>query len=308
MPIGVDVGHVKAAIKEPNYLPINKIYLIHSPNDPKWEPKKCKHCGKELFKDEQPLKDIAVQLKKDLEKIGHTVILRELSPTGAFEMEPVLNEIRKIESQEHGDDPNPYQDIVVNVTGGTNIMAVASMWAAGSLKLESYYVLREDLNPGLKSYLIKIPTPQFGRVMVSANNRDHQHILYVLSKQTFDWEGIPEPSKERVKVFQNIKNSDWNAKETRKGVATLKDLLEIIGEPYMGKDGKKKYKVSPRTTQNRLDLMEADGLLDIKYNIPRHSVRGKEYPRHEYFIDQRAVLVSISSMGKSALIGYKPTK
>ena len=67
--------------------------------------------------------------------------------------------------------------------------------------------------------------------------------------------------------------------------------------------------MSPRTTQNRLDLMEADGLLDQKYNIPKHSVKGgKEYPRHEYFIDQRAVLVSISSMGKSALIGYKPTK
>ena len=66
--------------------------------------------------------------------------------------------------------------------------------------------------------------------------------------------------------------------------------------------------MSPQTTRNRLDLMEADGLLDIKYNIPRHSVRGKEYPRHEYFIDQREELVTISPMGKSALIGYKPTK
>ena len=100
MPIGVDVGHVMAAINEPKYLPIEKIYLIHSPNDPKWEPKKCEHCGEELFKDEQPLKDIAVGLKKDLEKIGHTVILRELSPTGAFEMNPILNEITKIERKE----------------------------------------------------------------------------------------------------------------------------------------------------------------------------------------------------------------
>ena len=298
MPIGVDVGHVKTAIREPRYWPIRKIYLIHSPDNSR-----------------DKLKQIAVKLKKDLEKSSDLqgkkfpVILRELSPTGAFEMEPVLNEIRKIESQEHGDELNPYQDMVVNVTGGTNIMAVASMWAAGSLKLDSYYVLREDLNPGLKSYLVPIATPKYNRFSVSANNPDHQQILDVLSKQTFDWEGIPETSKEPVEVGQSIKNSDWNAKETRKGVATLKDLLEIIGEPYMDKDGKKKYKVSPSTTQNRLDLMQADGLLDQKNNIPKHSVKGgKEYPRHEYFIDQRAVLVSISSMGKSALIGYKPTK
>ena len=300
MPIGVDVGHVKAAIKEPNYLPINKIYLIHSPNDPKWEPKKCKHCGKELFKDEQPLKDIAVQLKKDLEKIGHTVILRELSPTGAFEMHPILDEITKIERKEHGDDPNPLNDIVVNVTGGTNIMAVASMWAAGSLKLDSYYILREDKNPGLKSYLVPIATPKYNRFSVSANNPDHQQILDVLSKQTFDWGGIPETSKEPVEVDQSIKNSDWNAEETRKGVATLKDLKEII---------ETKYKVSKQTTRNRLDQMETDGLVSIKHNVPRHSVRGtEEYPRHEYFIDQKEQLVSITAMGKSALLGYKPTK
>ena len=300
MPIGIDVGHVKAAIKEPNYLPINKIYLIHSPNDPKWKPKKCKHCGKKLLEDEQPLKDIAVQLKKDLEKIGHTVILRELSPTGAFEIHPILNEITKIERKEHGDDPNPVNDIVVNVTGGTNIMAVASMWAAGSLKLDSYYVLREDLNPGLKSYLVPIATPKYNRFSVSANNPDHQQILDVLSKQTFDWEGIPETSKEPVEVNQNIKNSDWNAKETRKGVATLKDLKEII---------ETKYKVSKQTTRNRLDQMEADGLVSIKHNVPKHSVKGGvEYPRHEYFIDQKEQLVSITAMGKSALLGYKPTK
>ena len=289
MPIGVDVGHVKTAIREPRYWPIRKIYLIHSPDNSR-----------------DKLKQIAVTLKKDLEKIGDLqgkkfpVILRELSPTGAFEMEPVLNEIRKIESQEHGGEPNPYQDIVVNVTGGTNIMAVASMWAAGSLKLESYYVLREDLNPGLKSYLVEIPTPKLPRYSVSANNPDHQQILNVLSKQTFDWEGIPETSKEPVEVDQSIKNSDWNAQERRFGVATLKNLKEII---------KTKYKVSPNTTRNRLDQMEADGLVSIKHNVPRHSIRGtEEYPRHEYFIDQKEQLVSITAMGKSALLGYKPTK
>ena len=286
MPIGVDVGHVKTAIREPRYWPIRKIYLIHSPDNSR-----------------DKLKQIAVKLKKDLEKSSDLqgkkfpVILRELSPTGAFEMEPVLNEIRKIESQEHGDEPNPYQDIVVNVTGGTNIMAVASMWAAGSLKLESYYVLREDLNPGLKSYLVPIATPKYNRYSVSANNPDHQQILDVLSKQTFDWEGIPETSKEPVEVDQSIKNSDWNAKETRKGVAILKDLKEII---------KTKHKVSPNTTRNRLDAMERDGLVSIKHNVPRHSIRGTpEYPRHEYFIDQKEPLVSITAMGKSALLGYK---
>ena len=113
MPIGKEIEHVKTAIQEPNYLPINKIYLIHSPDN-----------------SVDPLKQIAVDLKKNLEKIGHTVILRELSPTGAFEMHPILDEITKIERKEHGDDPNPLNDIVVNVTGGTNMMAVASMWAA----------------------------------------------------------------------------------------------------------------------------------------------------------------------------------
>ena len=93
-------------------------------------------------------------------------------------------------------------------------MAVASMWAAGSLKLESYYVLREDLNPGLKSYLVEIATPKFTRFSVSAKNPDHQEILNVLNEETFSWEGLPEskPGKEPVNIDEKIKNSDLQMK------------------------------------------------------------------------------------------------
>ena len=51
MPIGVEVGHVKTAIKDKGkFQPIQKIYLLHSPDNA-----------------QHPLKKIAVKLKKELQ-------------------------------------------------------------------------------------------------------------------------------------------------------------------------------------------------------------------------------------------------
>ena len=63
MPIGIDVNHVITAVNDRKFKPIQKIYLLHSPDDPTTK---------------QPLKTIAVKLKKDLERMNHTVILKQI--------------------------------------------------------------------------------------------------------------------------------------------------------------------------------------------------------------------------------------
>ena len=293
MPIGVVIEHVLTAINEPKFKPIKKIYLLHSPNDPKWKPKKCEKCGVKLFKDEKPLKDTAEDLKKRL-VAGDAlpdyaeVILREID---AFKMSSILNEISKIVREEHSDDPNPLNDIVVNVTGGTNMMAVASMWAAGANKISAYYILNSKLNPGLSTYLIEIETPRYKDMLKT--NSEHKDILRVLKKRSFHWVGIAQAKgKENVEVHQSIRNSNWNVEETREGVTTLSNLIVEM----------KKKGVPAQTTRNRVTDMVERGLV-TKDDYPKRSVRGgPEYPRIVYFIDGREKLISITDAGYSILI------
>ena len=277
MAIGKDTEHVITAINDRKFKPIKKIYLLHSPDNPTLK-----------------LKKIAMSLKKKLEKVKMDVKLVEIN---AFEMSSILNEITRIVQTEHGDNPNPLNDIVVNVTGGTNIMAVASMWAAGSHKLSSYYVLNNKFQKNLKSYLVEIATPKYKNLL--EDNEKHQRILHVLNKQTFHWPGIPETSEVKMDVKEDIRNSDWTNEQTRKGVATLTRLkgeMEKLGVP-------------PNTTKSRLERMVESGVVMIKHDVPMRSTRGSvDYQRHVYFIDQKAQLVSITDAGKSALIGYKPKK
>ena len=80
-------------------------------------------------------------------------------------MSSILNEITRVVQTEHGDNPNPFNDIVVNVTGGTNMMAVASMWAAGAHRLSAYYVLNNKFQKNLNSYLVEIPTPKYRNLL-----------------------------------------------------------------------------------------------------------------------------------------------
>ena len=291
MPIGIDISHVITAVRELKFRPIKKIYLLHSPNKPNWKPKKCEKCGVKLFKDEKPLKDTAEDLKKRLVPglpDYAEVILREID---AFKMGSILNEISKIVREEHGDDPTPLNDIVVNVTGGTNMMAVASMWAAGANKISAYYILNNKLNPDLSTYLIEIETPRYKDMLKT--NSEHNDILRVLKKQSFHWVGIAQAEgKEKVEVHQNIRNSNWNEEETRKRATTLSNLMVEMEEKG----------VPAQTSRNRVTAMMERGLV-TKDDCPKRSVRGSpEYRRIVYFIDGREKLVSITDAGNSILI------
>jgi len=274
MPIGIDVNHVITAVNDRKFKPIQKIYLLHSPDDPTTK---------------QPLKTIAVKLKKDLERMNHTVILKQIE---AFKMRNMLDTIARIVKAE-SENVNSIKDIVVNVTGGTNMMAVASMWAAGANRISAYYVLDNRHNPNLESYLTEIDTPSYGRMLEIKLN--HQEMLYILNKQTFHWDGISD-SAEQNNISEDMSNSDWHDRQTRKGVTTLNDFKKVM----------KKHGVQPNTTRGRLIQMEDSSLVKIEHNVPRRSRRGSvEYSRDVYFIDQRAQLVSITDAGKSALIGYE---
>ena len=215
------------------------------------------------------------------------VILREID---AFKMGSILNEISKIVRTEHRDDPNPVNNIVVNVTGGTNMMAVASMWAAGANKISAYYILNDKFNPGLPTYLTEIGTPQYKNMLKT--NSEHKAILDVLKKQTFHWAGITKAvGRQRVVVQSNIRNSEWNVEETRKGCCTLSVLKDLM---Y------KKEGVPRNTTANRVKAMAERTLVKSEHNCPKRSSRGSpEYPSINYFIDKREKLVSITAVGKS---------
>ena len=275
MPIGIEVGHVKTAINDRAFQPIQKIYLLHSPDNA-----------------DQPLKKIAVKLKKELRALNHIV---RLEPIDAFNLGSVRDKIRHIVNVEY-ENVNSIKNIVVNVTGGTNMMAVASMWAAGINRISAYYVLDNRHNPNLESYLVEIDTPMYKNMLETKPK--HQEMLYILNKQTFSWDGIIQRNNRRINVSEDMRNSNWHDGQVRKGVTTLKHFKD-----EMLKLGKPKT-----TTKGRLEQMKEFGFVKIERNVPKCSTRGAgRYERDEYFIDQREELVSITDAGKSELIGYEPT-
>ena len=146
-----------------------------------------------------------MKLKKELQALNHIVKLEQID---AFNLSSVRDKIRHIVNVED-ENVNSIKNIVVNVTGGTNMMAVASMWAAGANKISAYYILNNKLNPDLSTYLIEIETPRYKDMLKT--NSEHKDILRVLKKQSFHWVGIAQAEgKEKVEVHQNIRNSNWN--------------------------------------------------------------------------------------------------
>ncbi len=114
---------------------ITKLYLLHSPNDERF-----------------PFEDFTKDLKKRLESVKFGDV--ELYKIDAFEMQSVIDAILAIAEREED------QEIFVNVTGGTNLMAAAASIAAYSLGAKGYYVLDEGkLIPDQKTPIVELPMP-----------------------------------------------------------------------------------------------------------------------------------------------------
>ena len=151
MLIGENITHVKMALQDSNDVctKVKRLYLLHSPDESKKSgPKK----NPTLFK------KIATQLRDDLRRSYDFPI--NLISIDAFSADSIIDTIVDIISKEYPDRVVTKKHIVVNVTGGTNLMAVAAMIAAGSQQTGAYYILDKRFRK-LESYVRTIEIPNF---------------------------------------------------------------------------------------------------------------------------------------------------
>ena len=141
-PIGTHPDFVKTWLKEKGS-DVTKLWLIHSPVGREDFPKKAKKLASELKK----VYDIEIKLK----------IMSD-----AFTIDPVMDAITEIIYQEEKDEPMSRQEIVINITGGTNIVAAGAMNSATYYQTKCHYVLqRQDDDPKNKKLVREVPiTPK----------------------------------------------------------------------------------------------------------------------------------------------------
>ena len=189
MLVGQNTQHVDTAVGDKRFHRINKIYLLHSPDEIK--SKKKKPGGGKWT----PFKTLAKECKARNQSQNTKVELVELS--SAFDAEPTIIEITKIFKKEIKFLATK-KHFVINVTGGTNMMAVGSMVAASQLQSSAYYVLDNRFLPNEDTYLREIHIPDF-KTEFELKDADHR-VLKEIWASKFIWKHYP---KNEIKYYDD---------------------------------------------------------------------------------------------------------
>jgi len=195
-PIGIETAHVFEGIKDKQFGQPDKLYLLHSPNQKK-QP------GEKRVVASNQFKKIALDIKNQLEGFVETYLIE----INAFDMNSVWDGINKIIKDEFEKDESlTLKDFAINVTGGTNLMAVASTIAAGSRGVRAYYVLNKNFKENKKPYVRELTIPNF-RTERKITRNLHQ-LLRVISEQKFKWAGVNQNQRRIEEKYYDCHSPD----------------------------------------------------------------------------------------------------
>ena len=193
-PIGIHTEHVKGWLKE-EARDVDTLWLIHSKKTLKWDFPK-----------------IAKTLEKELNKAYPQITIKKKTIDSAFSEDPTIDAILEIILNEEEDDPGIIRkDFVVNITGGTNIIAAATILAATFYGTRAHYVKEPQKGDtrGTK-YVYELPIQPIG---IAKLNDNQLTVLRIISESIYEIENTP-------KVFDKNKIS---------GSITRPELLEKLG-------------------------------------------------------------------------------
>jgi len=294
--IGQEDKHVFEGVKDKQFGTPDKLYLLHSPNQKISEKEKKVDPLKGQFK------TVAKNVQKKLEGICDTFLIE----INAFNMNSVWDAVNQIIKDERKkDDSLNFKDFAINITGGTNLMAVAGIIAAGTRGIRAYYVLNKKFKENKPPYVRELNIPNFRRE--KKIDDDLTNLLDKISQQEFRWSGVnPKPrnvEKEngaiitcQVRVNEDVR-THWLEKRFEKGWIVRKELLGIM---------KEKHKVPRQTTANRLETLKEKGFIVIRENFVPELKSPSEgslnrYSKFVYRINKKETMIIITSNGTSEL-------
>lgn len=219
-PIGIHPDFVKTWLKEESRN-LTKLWLIHSPDGKVDFAKKAKKLASELKKSYSELK---IELK----------VLED-----ALTIDPVMNAITEIINQEESNDPMLLrEEIVINITGGTNVVAAGAMNSANYYQTKCHYVLiRQDGDPKNKRLVREVP------ISVKPKNDLKDSQLKVLKTINDSEYFIPNtPTGLDAKIIEGyitnkslLEQLGWDKKQKgkRNGRTRLGEILKVLEKNKM---------------------------------------------------------------------------
>ncbi|WP_340099418.1 DUF6293 family protein [Salinibaculum salinum] len=127
IPHGRVTEHIKKGLRD--HSSVEKVYLLPS----------------------HKFADVSAELATELETFGYDIEIREVD---AFELRSVVDTIVTVAKE------NPGEDLYVNITGGTNLMAGAATSSAFFIGAKPYYVLERQDDESLEELVISLPAPK----------------------------------------------------------------------------------------------------------------------------------------------------
>ena len=265
-PIGVSVDHVKGWLAEESS-GVTILWLIHSKKSPKYDFPK-----------------IAKKLVKDLESAYNRIEIKLKIIDSAFEVDPTMDAISQIINEECNEDTDlTNRDFTLNITGGTNIVAAATMISATWHGTKAHYVLEPQKNdPKSKKYVIDLPIKSIGIAKTKGPQLDY---LQIIAESKYFIENIPDGIEAKI----------------IKGSITRKNLLEKVEAEAKKKASSEKLK-KINSSKKKIRLEYIIGQLENSGYIEKIGYV-------EYYIDSKKSRLEknskIQKKGKSVIVEIK---
>ena len=331
MIVGKEHGHVWTALQDKTFAPIERLYLIHSPDQ-----KKSADIPKPI-----PFKKYAQKLKKEIEKQSERMInpiqvfLKSLTSKGAFDKQETIKVITEIINDEMPS-LGTQKQIAINITGGTNMTAVGSIIAAYTYQTEAYYVIdtRYSWNKKLATKISTIPIPNPKEKLILDD--DDRNILYEIENNTFVWNGtksgketsknindnlegmIPTLTEIKYNIDASINGSQWMKKQSIFGAIEQRKLTSIFDttaksdHPSWIKYNKENKLIHPNTFRRKLTKLEERGMIESKKGTPSLAIpkSKKQFDTKityaYYRINAKENLIIITDTGRAQLSIRQP--
>ena len=172
-PIGTHTEHVKGWLKEESR-DVDTLWLIHSKKNIKFDFPK-----------------ITKKLEKDLNAAYPQITIKKKIIESAFSEDPTIDAILEIIRKEEEDDSSIIRkDFVVNITGGTNIVAAATILAATFYGTRAHYVKEPQKgDPRGTKYVYELPIQPIGIARLNQNQLD---VLKIIANSTYEIDDVPK--------------------------------------------------------------------------------------------------------------------
>jgi hypothetical protein len=214
--IGRETDWVKTWLKEESG-ELTKLWVLHSPIGPKVDFPK-----------------IAKNLVTDLKKSYTDIEIKRKLISDSLTLDPTMDAIDEIiKDEEKKDEMLLRSEIVINITGGTNAIAAASMNSANKFQTKVHYVLkRQEGEPKNKKLVQEIP-------IYNSNKSDFtefqkQVLIAIRDSEYFipnTPHGIdPKITKGMIQNKELLKKLGWdkNRKGLKSGRTRLSEILKIL--------------------------------------------------------------------------------